>query len=177
MNQPRIGIIISSTRPSRIGDKVARWVQASTPEGATSEIIDLAEVNLPFFADLDTPRNGNYDTSETKAWAQTMDGFDGFIVALAEYNAGYPAPFKNALDSLYAEWSGKPFGIVSYGWYGGKRAVAALEPALANVGSVHLDSVNLTFNQDLAVDGTLLDAPEAALAKLWDDVTAAASTK
>lgn len=34
---------------------------------------------------------------------------------MPEYNAGFTAPLKNALDYLYLEWRYKPVGFVSYG--------------------------------------------------------------
>ena len=44
-----------------------------------------------------------------------------------EYNHGYPAPLKNALDHLFSEWNRKPIGFVSYGASGGGlRAVEQL---------------------------------------------------
>lgn len=44
-----------------------------------------------------------------------------------EYNHGYPASLKNALDLLYSEWFSKPLGFASYGGFsGGLRAVAQL---------------------------------------------------
>ena len=43
-----------------------------------------------------------------------------------QYNWGYPAPLKNALDHLYAEWAGKPAMIVSYGGRGGDKCAEQL---------------------------------------------------
>ena len=43
-----------------------------------------------------------------------------------QYNWGYPASLKNALDYLYHEWTGKPAGIISYGGHGGGKAAAQL---------------------------------------------------
>ena len=39
-----------------------------------------------------------------------------------QYNWGYPAPLKNALDYLYYEWHDKPAVSVTYGTRGGNRA-------------------------------------------------------
>ena len=43
-----------------------------------------------------------------------------------QYNWGYPASLKNALDYLFPEWNGKPAGIISYGGRGGGKAAAHL---------------------------------------------------
>ncbi|MEO6453564.1 MAG: NAD(P)H-dependent oxidoreductase, partial [Ginsengibacter sp.] len=53
---------------------------------------------------------------------------DAFVMVTAEYNYGYPAPLKNALDYLFAEWNYKPVAFVSYGGIaGGTRAVQQLK--------------------------------------------------
>ena len=44
----------------------------------------------------------------------------------AQYNWGYPAVLKNAIDYLYHEWKGKPAAIVSYGGHGGGKGAAQL---------------------------------------------------
>ncbi len=53
------------------------------------------------------------------------------MIVTPEYNHGYPAPIKNALDYLFAEWQHKPVGLVSYGAVaGGVRAAQSLKPVL-----------------------------------------------
>jgi Predicted flavoprotein len=53
---------------------------------------------------------------------------------LPEYNGGYTAPVKNALDFLRHEWARKPVGLVGYGGvFGGLRAAQALKPVLASL--------------------------------------------
>ncbi len=51
------------------------------------------------------------------------------IVVSPEYNSGYPAALKNALDLLYDEWYHKPIGLVSVssGNFGGVNALAQLQ--------------------------------------------------
>lgn len=67
LNQLRI--IVSSTRPSRIGHKVTRWVsEQASPEQWEVKILDLAEIGLPFFDEADMPMQGNYANAHTKAW-------------------------------------------------------------------------------------------------------------
>jgi NAD(P)H-dependent FMN reductase len=50
-----------------------------------------------------------------------------------EYNHGYTAPLKNALDHLYNEWTHKPAAIVSYGGPGGYRAAEQLRQVLVEL--------------------------------------------
>ena len=48
-----------------------------------------------------------------------------------QYNWGYPAALKNALDYLYRSWNGKPAMIVSYGSHGGGKGAAQLKQVRA----------------------------------------------
>jgi len=50
----------------------------------------------------------------------------GLVFVTPQYNWGYPAALKNALDHLYLEWAGKPALIVAYGGHGGTRCAAQL---------------------------------------------------
>jgi NAD(P)H-dependent FMN reductase len=106
---------------------IGRWVlEAVQPESPLHyELVDLAEVNLPF---LDEPLKaalGRYEHNHTRAWSRTIDSYKGLILVFPQYNWGYPAPLKNALDFLYHEWGGKPVSYVTYGtpgWQEGRRA-------------------------------------------------------
>jgi len=130
----KIAIIISSTRPTRVGPSVAEWVYKLAKErnDAEFELVDLAEQNLPFLNEAAQPATGKYEYETTKKWSKLIIGYDGYIFILPEYNHSYPATLKNALDMLYHEWTYKPVGLVSYGNLGGARAVEALRQVLAN---------------------------------------------
>lgn len=173
MNNPRIGIIISSVRPARVGPAVAEWILSQAPSDVDAEIIDLATVNLPFFMDHEMPGKGNYDRPTTKAWAATVDSFDGFIIALAEYNGGYTAALKNAIDTVGPEWRGKPIGLVSYGAHGGLRSAKAMEPVLATVRAQLISGPALTLGNQIGWDGQPQAVPTAELADLYTAVTEA----
>ena len=62
----------------------------------------------------------------TKARAEAIGSFDGYVFVTAEYNHSVPAALKNALDFLYREWNNKATGFVSYGGTGGTWAVEHL---------------------------------------------------
>lgn len=44
-----------------------------------------------------------------------------------QYNWGYLAALKNAIDFLYHEWKGKPAVIISYGTRGSGKAAEQLK--------------------------------------------------
>ena len=128
----RIAVVIGSTRPTRICPGIARWVLRALQEDSplTYELVDLAEVNLPF---LDEPLKsalGQYQHEHTKAWSRTVASYDGFIFVFPQYNWGYPAPLKNALDFLYREWAGKPVSYVTYGTRGGSKGAEQIRGVL-----------------------------------------------
>ena len=59
-------------------------------------------------------------------FGQVIDRGDGYLVLTGEYNHGYPAVLKNALDSTFPEWRRKPMAFVGWGNTGGARAVEQL---------------------------------------------------
>jgi NAD(P)H-dependent FMN reductase len=130
-----IAIIIGSTRPGRNGEAVGQWVHAIARKrrDAHFELIDLLEVNLPFLDEPVPPSQGKYSQAHTKAWAQRVDSFDGYVLVTPEYNHSTSAALKNALDFVYREWNNKAAGFVSYGGAGGTRAVEQLRLILAEL--------------------------------------------
>ncbi len=119
-------IVIASTRPGRIGLPIGNWVAgAAESHGGFDrvEILDLAEINLPFFDEPNHPRMRRYVHPHTRAWSEAVDSADAFVFVSPEYNFSMTAPLKNALDYLSAEWAYKPVGLVTYGGLsGGTRA-------------------------------------------------------
>ena len=131
----RIGIILGSTRPNRNGEQVANWVLeiASQRTDATFELVDLRDYPLPHLDEPMPPSMGQYHNDHTKAWAQKIASFDGFVMVTPEYNHGTSGVLKNAIDYLYAEWTNKAVGFVSYGAAGGTRAVEHLRLVVAEL--------------------------------------------
>jgi NAD(P)H-dependent FMN reductase len=126
-------IIISSTRPGRKCPDIAKWIfeLAARQKEFSTELIDLKEINLPFFDEPEHPRLQKYTQPHSMAWSEKIKPADAFIIVTPEYNYGYIAPLKNALDFLYHEWSYKPVGFVSYGGIAaGTRAVQMLKQVL-----------------------------------------------
>jgi len=73
---------------------------------------------------------GAYALEHTRAWSGKVSEGDAFVFVSPQYNWGYPAPLKNALDHLHREWSGKPAMIVTYGSQGGGRCADQLRQVL-----------------------------------------------
>lgn len=132
----KIGIIIGSTRPGRIGEGVARWVydHAARRTDAEFALIDLKEFRLGLLDEPTVPgaANRQYANPATRRWGETVDAYDGFVFVTPEYNHGVPAAFKNAVDLIYPEWNHKTVAFVGYGVDGGVRAVEQWRAIVAN---------------------------------------------
>ncbi|MGO3815073.1 MAG: NADPH-dependent FMN reductase, partial [Cellulosimicrobium funkei] len=84
---------------------------------------------------------------------------DAVVLVMPEYNRGYTAPLKNALDYLADEWRDKPVGFVSYGMTsGGMRAVEAITPVVVALGMVPVGTaVTVHLRRWLGDDGRVHD--------------------
>jgi NAD(P)H-dependent FMN reductase len=124
----KIAIVLGSTRPGRNGEAVAKWAYelASQRNDAEFELVDIAEFNLPHLDEAIPPSLGQYAQAHTKAWAEKVASFDGFVFVTPEYNHSTSGALKNAIDFLFAEWNNKAAGFISYGSVGGTRAVEHL---------------------------------------------------
>jgi NAD(P)H-dependent FMN reductase len=149
MSKPTLLIVIGSTRPGRVGLPVAEWFRerALAHGGFEVQVADLAEIDLPFMDEPNHPRLRQYQHAHTKAWSARVEAADAFVFVSPEYNHGYPAPLKNAIDYLVQEWQHKPVGLVTYGGVsGGTRAAQLLKPVLAALSMVPLvEAVTIPF--------------------------------
>lgn len=124
-----ISIISSSVREGRKSHNVSLYFQNYLTENklATAEIIDLKEYNFPIFdGTIKTLINPAESVLE---FAEKIKLSDGIIIVTPEYNGGYPASLKNAIDLLYEEWKHKPIAIatVSSGPFAGSQVLVALQ--------------------------------------------------
>jgi NAD(P)H-dependent FMN reductase len=143
-------IVIASTRPGRAGLPIANWFveRARAHGGFDITLVDLAALNLPMMDEPDHPRLRRYRNQHTKIWSATVDAADAFVFVTPEYNHGYPATLKNAIDYLNHEWACKPVGFVSYGGVSaGTRAVQQLKPVVSVLRMVPVPGeVNIPFH-------------------------------
>jgi NAD(P)H-dependent FMN reductase len=132
---PTILVVLGSTRENRQGAAVARWIakQAYGRAAAAYELVDLKDWPLPFHETSVPPALGQYDVG-TRRWAERIGSAGGFIFVTLEYNHGYPAVLKNAIDHLYRRWGHKPAAVVSYGASGaGYRAAEQLRQVVVEL--------------------------------------------
>jgi NAD(P)H-dependent FMN reductase len=146
---PKLTVVIASTRPGRVGLPVGQWfaARAEAHGGFEVEVADLAELDLPLLDEPNHPRLRRYTKPHTRAWSQLIEGSDAFVFVTPEYNHGYPAALKNAIDYLHQEWRYKPVGFVSYGAVaGGTRAVQQLKQVVGALNMMPLfEAVSIPF--------------------------------
>ncbi|RLQ88634.1 NADPH-dependent FMN reductase [Notoacmeibacter ruber] len=126
--KPRIAIIIGSTRPTRFADKPAAWMlEKAKAHGAFDvELVDLREMDLPFFDEKASNLWMASDNPKALQWQEKIAEFDGYIFVVAEYNHSITGSLKNALDQAYVEWNRKPMAYIGYGGVGAARAIEHL---------------------------------------------------
>lgn len=149
MSKPLLQIVIGSTRPGRVGLPVAEWFEpiARGHGGFEVEVVDLLAIGLPLLDEPNHPRLHQYTHPHTKAWSTTIGRADAFVFVVPEYNYGFNAATKNAIDYLHLEWQFKPVGFVSYGGVAaGTRAVQMLKQVMTTLKMVTVfESVNIPF--------------------------------
>lgn len=127
----KISIILGSTRDGRFGEMPANLVKemAEKLENTDVELLDLKEIDLPNFKSAVSPAyitNKDYGNEKVNSFADKIRESDAFVFVTPEYNRGYSAAIKNAIDSIYLEWNNKAVACVSYGSVGGARAMEQL---------------------------------------------------
>ncbi|MDT5246560.1 MAG: hypothetical protein QOD36_3936 [Mycobacterium sp.] len=178
MQKPHLQIIIGSTRPGRAGAAVGGWFYdvAVKHDAFTVELLDLAIIDLPLLNEPHHPRLGRYVHDHTKRWSATISAGDAFVFVVPEYNRGYNAATKNALDYLCKEWRRKPVGFVGYGGAAaGARSIQGLVPVVASLGMVAMArSVNVpTINRMITADGDFTPNPrlDQSAGELLDELS------
>lgn len=172
----KIGIVIGSIREGRKGELVGEWVQGAIAEreGVEVAVLDLKEFGVPLLTSATVPgmANRHYDSAEVTRWSQAIDACDGFVFITPEYNHGIPGAFKNAVDSIGPEWTGKTVAFVAYGADGGVRAVEQWRQIIANFQMVGVRAqVSLSLFTEFNDQGLALQARrDGELATLLDQL-------
>lgn len=160
-----IQIIIGSVREGRKARPVGDWAcrQIAERGDCTVELVDLKDWNLPLFAFARSPSLGDYADPLQRRWGEKIAEADGYLFVSPEYNHGYTAALKNALDYLYAEWARKPASFIGYGGVGGARGIEQLRLVLVELRMAPLrDALFIRDAADKLVDGVFTgDAKDA----------------
>lgn len=180
-DNPKIAIVIGSTRATRFADKPSQWMlkQAKARTDMDVELVDLRDFDLPLFDEASSNKWMPSSDPKAVAWQEKMAEFDGYIFVTAEYNHSITGALKNALDQAYNEWNRKPMGAIGYGGLGAARAVEhlrniAVELEMVSVqGAVHIAGGDFMAVHPLGANGaieTIEDHLVGASTKLLDDM-------
>lgn len=173
-----IAIISGSVRTGRKSHNVAKYFNdyIARQNLATAEILDLKEFNFPIMEERLI--NLTNPSSQVKIFSEKIIKADAVILISPEYNGGYPASVKNAIDVLVKEWYHKPIGLVgvSSGNFGAISAVAQLQSVLLKIKATPISTifpvpnVQDTFDDNgNAIDKVSMDKRAAAFLKelIW----------
>lgn len=153
---PQIELISASVRKERNSHRVALFFKnyLESNKLATVHLLDLNEYHFTLFEERlqfqKSPSEKALDFSEK------IKAADGVIIVTPEYNGGYPASLKNAIDLLYKEWRRKPIAIstVSDGDFGGTQVITSLQFTLWKIrawtvpATFHVPNVLSTFDEN-----------------------------
>lgn len=124
-----IKIISSSVRTGRNSHRVALYFKKYLDKNAQAgaELLDLRDYNFPLFEER--LRFQKSPLATAVEFSGKIRSADGVIIVTPEYNGGYPASLKNAIDLLYDELHHKPVAIctVSDGSFGGTQVITSLQ--------------------------------------------------
>lgn len=175
---PHIEILSASVRKGRNSHNVALYFKKYLELNAlaTAHILDLKEYDFPLFDErLQFQKS---PSAKMLDFSEKIKAADGVLVVTPEYNGGYPASLKNAVDLLHPEWHRKPVAIstVSDGDFGGTQVLISLQFSLWKIGAwtvparFHVQNVIDTFDEDgNANDKIKMDKRAAGFIKelLW----------
>ena len=163
----QIIIISPSVRKGRKSHKVAMYLKNFLEETnlAKPEIIDLMKYNFPIFHERleyqDSP------SPEIIGFSEKIKSADGVVIITPEYNGGYPASLKNAIDLLTGEWRRKPvaFVPVSDGNFAGSQVIISLQFTLWKLGAITVPGPLRIPNIITAFDESGIPADKSAIDK------------
>lgn len=141
----KIPVISGSIRSGRNTPRLARLLarHLQQRDDVQCEVVELADLDLPMLqerlARLPEP------PAALVRFGALIGAADAVVIATPEYNKGYPAALKNAIDALGNEWQRKPVGIAAHstGAFGGAVVLQQLRAVLMGLGAVPIPA---TFN-------------------------------
>lgn len=148
----KVLIVIGSTRPGRVSDRLAKWVKNQADEmksGVDYEVVDLADYSLPF---LDEPISPQYNPDRkpnavAQKWLTKLAEADGYVLITPEYNRSTSGVLKNALDYIDFQLQNKPVALVGHGSTGGAQAIASLRLIIPGLKAVTTPSATFVSGQ------------------------------
>jgi NAD(P)H-dependent FMN reductase len=165
----KLQIILGSTRPGRISERIAKWValEAKSLPDTEVEIVDLADYVLPY---LDEPISPQYNPERkpNDIAQQLLIKFaeaDAYVIVTPEYNRSYSAVLKNALDYIDFQFKQKPVAFVAHGSTGGAQAIAHLRGVIPGLLAISVPQATFIVGRA----GELIDEAGVATEAVQND--------
>ena len=178
MSKPRILAFGGSLRRDSLNQKLAAFAAEGAREaGAEVTLIKLSDFPMPLFDEDLEAKIGKPE--EARRLKKLFLSHQGLIIASPEYNSGYSAALKNAIDWVsrgdtpdepaISALTGKSAVIMAaaHGGLGGTRGLVVLRMLLGNLGITLLpDQVGIpSAYQAFGPDGRLVDPKQEAAVK------------
>jgi NAD(P)H-dependent FMN reductase len=155
--KPRIvGVCGSLREGSRTLKALEITLSAATQAGAQTELINLRDLNLPFYDDRDDV--STYPQS-VRDWNDKIRGAQALVLATPVYHATLSGALKNALDLLsFESWpKGKITGLISVA--GGMSGVNAINTLVFACQALEA----LTLPITVAIHGSAFDEGDVVI--------------
>lgn len=181
----KVQVIIGSTRPERVSDKLALWVanEARKLNDTDVDVVDLLEYELPFLDESISPQyNPNRSpNAQAQKWLNKLAEADAYVLVTPEYNRSTSGALKNALDFIDFQLAKKPIALVGHGSTGGAQAIAHLRGIIPGLQAVSVPNAVYFIGRVAGmvdVSGNLVDqaiaanpyGPQAALKQALDQL-------
>src|SRR5690625_7305839 len=103
--KPKLDVVIASTRPGRIGPRVAEWFAgyARKHDQFDVRLVDLAEFDLPMYNESSHPGMQQYEHDHTKAWAASVKAADAREIGTPANNINPTPAMGKALNHAYPQ--------------------------------------------------------------------------
>lgn len=161
-------VVTGSVRPNSVNEKVVPLAVAELEkQGATVTVVNLKDLNLPFYDAPYSPTAPEFEPTNEPAqkWTQLVKDSDGVLFVTPEYNHSLSPVQLNAIDWIGKEWEGKRIALVGYGWTSGAgQAHAVAREALSVVLKAKVGDyqTNLFFGKHLSPAGDVLEQEEVS---------------
>ncbi len=129
-----------------------KFAAAAEEMGHDSDVIDLAEVDMPMFT---VARSKSLDVVPGMAEIKgKMQAADSWVVVAPEYNGSMPPTLNNALAWLSTDWQDfralfnrRKVGLATHSGGGGSHVIMAMRQQFSYLGSIVIGR-NLVSNKD-----------------------------
>jgi len=132
-------LMITATSGTNL-ELAERFSNVAKDKGHDSDIVDLAEMDLPMFT---VARSSDPEQSpDVSDLTQQMIEADAWVIVAPEYNGSFPPTLNNAIAWLSRDWqnfrkmcTGKAVGLATHSGGGGAHVIMAMRSMFSFIGA------------------------------------------